>query len=65
MTIKITTLFDKKGLENYHHETSYKVSCMDGDWICDCALEHKRNIKIKCKHIKDIIEKEKLNKNDK
>mgnify|MGYP003657174532 CR=1 FL=1 len=57
MATKIIKLFDKNNLENYHYETSYKVSCLDGVWLCDCALEHNRNIKKHCKHIKEIIKK--------
>lgn len=32
----------------------YEVNLLDGDYLCECAILNKRNIKIECKHIKQV-----------
>ena len=52
MTTLVKKIKDSNGIKNFLVKTHYLVTCNEGNWMCECALEHKRNINTNCKHIK-------------
>ena len=57
--------YQKYRIPSSREENSYFVYCLDGRYLCQCALDYNRNINILCRHIKIIKEwlKEKESKN--